>query len=431
MPTFSYEARNKSGKMVSGKITSETNQSAAKELISKGLTPIRIKLLNSTNANKKNISQSSPQAKKANQTSKQINKKSSKSILTMQIMGKVKTEELSMFCRQMHSLLKAGVPIYQGLGRIAETAANPLLKKALQYALEEIKSGNRLSDALRKYPKIFSSVFINVCRVGEETGNLHESFAYLSKYTTLESSNKKKVFAALRYPAIVFVAVTCAIIVLNVIVVPAFSKMYTNMHKELPLITRILIEVSDFIITKGIYVAIGIIATIALILFYIKTPSGRFLFDKYKLKVPIFGNIMFRIQLARFARIFSTMLKSGITVTSSMELVAYALDNKFLEMKLLSIRDQLQQGRSMTDACYDSKLFTPLTLQMIAVGEETASIDTMLTEVADFYDEDVDYDLSRLNQLMEPFLIVIMGGLVLVTALGMFLPMWNLAKING
>ncbi|MDC0535748.1 type II secretion system F family protein, partial [Francisellaceae bacterium] len=343
----------------------------------------------------------------------------------------VKTEELSMFCRQMHSLLKAGVPIYQGLGRIAETTTNPLLKKALFYGLEEIKGGNRLSGALSKYPKIFSSVFINVCRVGEETGNLHESFSYLSKYTTLEASNKKKVFAALRYPAFVFIAVTAAIIVLNVVVVPAFSKMYTSMHKELPLITRLLMGVSDFIIEKGIYVAIAIIATIVLFLFYIKTPSGRLLFDKYKLKIPIFGNIMFRIQLARFARIFSTMLKSGITVTTSMELVAYALDNKYLEMKLLAIRDQLQQGRSMTDACYDSKLFTPLTLQMIAVGEETASTDAMLAEVADFYDEDVDYDLSRLNQLMEPFLIIIMGGLVLVTALGMFLPMWNLAKING
>ncbi len=431
MPTFSYEARNKSGKSVTGKINAVSSQIVAKDLLGKGLTPIRIQLINNASPQKKPINNNPKQSKPLNQSISSEQKKSTKDILNIQIMGKVKTEELSMFCRQMHSLLKAGVPIYQGLARITDTTTNPLLKKALRYALDEIKSGNRLSTALLKYPKIFSPVFVNVCRTGEETGNLHESFSYLSKYTTLESSNKKKVFAALRYPAIVLVAVTAAIIVLNVIVVPAFSKMYTNMHKELPLITRILMDVSDFLVHKGIYLLLGLIASFALMTFYFRTPNGRFLFDKYKLKMPIFGSIMFRIQLARFARIFSTMLKSGITVTNAMELVAQALNNKYIEKKLLTIRDQLQQGRSMTDAAYESKLFTPLTLQMIAVGEETASIDTMLQEVADFYDEDVDYDLSRLNQLMEPFLLVIMGGLVLVTALGMFLPMWNLAKING
>ena len=424
MAKFIYEARDQNGKRVNGSVNAASSREAAAQLRRQDLTPIRIR--EGGSARPQPAQGSSGKRAKKNKAGTRSSQ--SESIWNKQLFQTVKAQEMSMFCRQMASLLKSGIPLYQALMRVTETTKNQLLHRVLSEIMEEIQSGTALSDALEHYPKIFTMVFVNVCRTGEQTGNLYESFSYLSQYTAMEANTRKKIFAALRYPAIVMSGLIAAIVVLNYVVVPAFSAMYKNFDQPLPLVTRFLIGLSDFMVENGVFLLLGIIATIIGLVLYFRTPKGRYLLDKYKLKVPVFGYIMFRLQMSRFARIFGTMVRSGIPMVNAMELVAKALDNAYLERVLFEVRDKLEEGISVTEATTQSRIFSPLTLQMIAVGEETANIDNMLFEVASFYEAEVDYDLDRLNELLQPFLLVVMGGMVLVVALGIFLPMWNMTS---
>jgi MSHA biogenesis protein MshG len=404
MPTFAYKARNSRGDSVKGEIEAGTADAVAKQLLNSGITPIEIK---------------EAQIKKSLFGDLNIDLGSSKPTL----------DDLILFCRQMYTLNKAGVPIIRGITGLAETTKNVALSDALKRILLELESGRELSTAMSQQGDIFSALMISMVRVGENTGKLDEGFLQLSQYLEVERDTRSRIKSALRYPTFVIVAISLAIGIVNVFVIPAFAQVFAGMKMELPWQTQALIGLSDFTVAYWPYI-ISLI-TIAVLSFnnYIKTTNGKYWWDKTKLRFPIVGSIITRALLSRFARTFAMASKSGVPLIQALSVVAQAVDNDYVAEKILSMRNGIERGDSLTRTAVATGLFTPLVLQMLNVGEETGAVDDMLNEVADFYEREVDYDLKGLAAAIEPILIVAVGILVLILALGIFLPMWDMTKL--
>jgi MSHA biogenesis protein MshG len=411
MPNFLYTGRDGEGKLVKGAMEAATSDIAAGKLIEKGVIPLEI-----------NEGKSALRKAKSSEQQSTLSK-----ILNWEVLPKkVKAEDIITFCRQMYTLSKAGVPILDALNQLASSARTTGFKKALLDVVKDISSGLSLEKALAKHKKIFSKLFVSVVAAGENIGQLDMAFSQLAIYLELEQKTKQRIKTALRYPTILIVTLTIALIVVNFMVVPVFADIFTHMNMDLPLPTRILIASSAFFTNYWPYLLIGIILLAVVIYYYLKTATGRYLWDKWKLKIPVFGFIIYRILLGRFARTFSMMVHAGVQLVQSLNLVADVMDNTFLRERILKMRAGIERGDTLIKTATNSELFSSLVLQMMSVGEESGSIDTLLMEVAEFYEGDVDYDLKRLADLIEPFLLIIMGVMVLVLALGVFLPMWDM-----
>jgi MSHA biogenesis protein MshG len=270
---------------------------------------------------------------------------------------------------------------------------------------------------------------ISMVRVGENTGKLDIAFQQLAQYLEMERDTRNRIKAALRYPTFVVVAIMAAIGIVNVFVIPAFARVFEGMKMDLPWQTRLLIGLSDFTVAFWPYMLGLLIAAIIGARYYIKTPNGKYRWDRAKLQIPVVGGIINRALLARFARSFAMASKSGVPLIQGLTVVARAVDNDFVAEKILSMRNGIERGDSLTRTAIATGMFTPLVLQMLSVGEETGAVDEMLDEVADFYEREVDYDLKNLSQAIEPILIIAVGILVLILALGVFLPMWDITQL--
>ena len=406
MANFHFQARDKTGKEVSGDFEAEHAEAVAGHLIQQQLTPVMIV------------------ERKAKSAGFSLS-----DLMRLDIFsGKVKIDEMIMFCRQMHSLLKAGVPILLAVNRLAETTRQRTFREVLKQVASDVSSGRSFSGSIAKYPKIFSKMFVSIMRAGEASGKLDEAFMQLAKYQILEASAKKRLGAAMRYPTMVFFAVMIGILVINFMVVPAFSELFSQFKSQLPLPTKVLIAISNFMVNHWLLLFIIAATVIAGIRYYVATDNGRYFWHWFKLKIPIFGSIAHRVLTARFARSFVMMMRSGVPLEKSVVIVANTVGNDYVRKQVLTMRESIDKGESLSVAAQRCGLFSPLALQMIAVGEEAGTIDDMLEQVAEYYEQEVDYDLSRVGDLIEPIMILLMAGLVLFLALSVFLPIWDMVS---
>ncbi len=334
-----------------------------------------------------------------------------------------------LFSRQLHTLLKSGVPILRALAGLQESSVNPRMKRTLGEVRQSLGSGIELSTSFAQHPTVFDGFYVALVRVGEMTGRLEEVFMRLFHHLEFEQFMGQQVKSALRYPMFVMIAMFGAVMVINLMVIPAFATVFKSFGAELPLATRILVATSEFTIAYGWMTLIALVGTAFGLRRWVATPAGRLSWDLWKLRAPVAGKIILKATLARFARSFALSLKSGVPVEQALTVVAQTVDNAHMAAKVDGMRSSVERGETILRSAIASNVFTPIVLQMIAVGEETGAVDEMMDEVAELYTNDVQYDLKTLAQQIEPVLIIFLGVLVLVLAMGVFLPVWDLGRV--
>lgn len=402
MPVYSYKAKDSGGGYKTGRVEAPTEADAIDEISRMGLLPVSLE------------QGSGMPGLSFNLDFKEL------------LHGRVGLPELVMLCRQMYSLSKAGVPIIRAIGGLADSTDHYGLKKSLSALNRDLIGGRSLTQAMGDQPKIYNSLFVSMINVGENTGRLEDVFFQLAEYFTLEQETRKRITSAMRYPFIVIIFIGVAIAILNIWVIPVFSTMFGKFGVELPLTTRILIGTSAFFVSYWPYMLGFIVALPFLIRRALKIKKVRYHWDRLKLKIPVIGSILRRALLGRFCRSFSLMLRAGVQLNMALTLVASAIDNRFLEDRVNAMRREIEHGNSLATVAMQSNMFTPLVLQMFAVGDETGRVDELLLEAALHYEREVDYELKALTSKIEPLLLVFVALLVGVLALGIFTPMWDM-----
>ncbi|WP_415892835.1 type II secretion system F family protein [Neptuniibacter sp. PT8_73] len=408
MAIYSYRGRNREGVEVNGQLEAGTSSLAASQLNADGIIPITIKV-----------------------AEKVVEKKGSKEV-QIKLFQKISLDELIMFSRQMYSLTKAGVPITRAMRGLANTVTNPLLTETLSQLADDLEKGHALSSALAKHPKVFNELYISMIHVGENTGQLDDAFRQMAAYLELERQTVKNIKQATRYPLFVLIAISAAVAIINIFVIPAFKSVFESFGGEIPWQTQALITLSDFTVDWWYAILIGISLGVFAFYRWKRTEKGHMTWDRRKLKFPIVGPIFYRVILGRFSRTFSIVLKAGVPIEQGLSIVANAVGNRYIGKKVAGMRQGIERGESFTQTAHQTEMFSPLVMQMLAVGEETGRVDQMLEEAAGFYEQEVEYDLKNLTSAIEPILIIAIGAMVLVLALGVFLPLWELSTtING
>jgi MSHA biogenesis protein MshG len=405
MPVFAYRGRGARGELVTGTLEAQDQGAVADQLLTTGVTPVDITLT---------------QAKASGGEPGALAKFFEPRITLIDIM---------LFSRQMYTLLKAGVPILRALAGLQESATNPSLRRVIADLRVSLDAGRELSSAMRRHPDVFSEFYISVVRVGETTGQLEEAFDRLFSYLDFEREVRERIKTALRYPTIVVVVVAIAIAVVNFAVIPAFARVFEASKVPLPLLTRVLVATSDFFVAYWWFLAAAIVFAIVAFFSYTRTEQGRHNWDRFKLRIPIAGPIIFKATLARFARAFSLASRAGVPIVQGLTVVASVVDNTYLSRRIEQMREGVERGESILRTAVTTGVFTPVVLQMIAVGEETGELDELLGEIADMYEREVDYEIKNLATNIEPIITIVLGVLVLILALGVFLPIWELSKV--
>ena len=340
----------------------------------------------------------------------------------------IPSQDILLFSRQMYTLLKAGVPIMRALAGLQESSVNERFKEVLQSIRENLDSGRDVSAALQRQDGVFSQFYVNMIKVGEMTGQLEEIFLRLFHHLEFENFMRVQIKSALRYPAFVIGAMGVALIIINLFVIPVFAKVFKSFNAKLPMMTQLLIDFSDFMVAFWPALLIGLILAIFAFRLWLATERGRYAWDKFKLRIPIAGKIIVKATLARFARSFALASQSGVPVVQALTTVAQTVDNAYIADKIEKMREGVERGESVLRTAVAAGIFTPVVLQMLAVGEESGALDDLMAEIADMYQREVEYELKSLSAQIEPILIIGLGVLVLILALGVFLPMWELGQ---
>lgn len=403
MPFFAYKGRNTKGDLVQGIQEAADSGGLATLLLNSGVTPIEI------------AATSAPKIADGEG-------------LGELFAEKITTVDLMMFSRQMYTLLKAGIPIMNALGGLQASTVNKKLAGVIGEIRQSLDSGRELSVAMREHPKVFSPFYLSMVRVGEGTGLLDTVFIRMFDHLEFEKFMRDQVKAALRYPSFVMIAMAVAIVIINLFVIPAFAKVFKGFNAELPLMTRILIGFSDFMINNWLFLLVLLGAVVFGFRSWVATSAGKYKWDKFKLRIPIAGKIVQKATLARFARSFALAARSGVPIVQAMTLISETVDNDYIADKVNQMRSGIERGESVLRTAANSGVFTPVVLQMIAVGEESGALDDLMQEIADMYQREVEYELKTLGAQIEPIMIVFLGILVLILALGIFLPIWDLGK---
>ena len=406
MPFFAYKGRNARGELMQGVLEAADSGAVADQLFNTGVTPIEITV-----------------TKKAATTG------DDEQWWVKLFEKKVNPMDVQLFSRQMFTLLKAGVPIMRGLAGLQESAVNKAFGKVIRDLRESLDSGRELSAAMRRHPDVFTPFYLSMIRVGEMTGRLEEVFLRLFDHLEFDRDMRQRVKSATRYPSFVIFAMVTAMVIVNIFVIPAFQGVFSRLGAELPLMTRILIASSSF--TVRFWPAILVLAVAAFWAFrsWIGTSKGRYEWDRIKLRIPIAGKIILKGTMARFARSFALSSRSGVPIVQALTVVAQTVDNAYLTARVEQMRDGVERGDSILRTAAAAGVFTPVVLQMVAVGEESGSLDDLMDEIAQMYEREVDYELKTLSAQIEPILITFLGVMVLVLALGIFLPIWDLGKV--
>jgi MSHA biogenesis protein MshG len=407
MPAFAYRGRNASGDSVQGVLEGATATAVADQLFGSGVTPLEITAAPAGGAPKRDDQPGGFDL----------------------FADKVQHVDILLFSRQIYTLLKAGVPIMRALTGLQESSPNKAMKSVLGQIRKSLDSGRELSVSLARHPKVFSPFYLAMVRVGEVTGRLEEIFLRLFDHLEFERFMREQVKSALRYPMFVVTAMAVAMFVLNIWVIPAFAKVFEGFGAELPLLTRVLIGFSNFMVSWWPVLIGAVIGAVLAFRAWVGTTTGRRQWDKIKMRIPVAGKIVRKATLARFARSFALATRSGVPVTQALATVAQTVDNAFIADKIERMRENVERGESVLRAAIGTRVFTPVVLQMIAIGEESGALDEMMEEIAGMYQSEVEYELKNLSQQIEPILIVFLGIMVLILALGIFLPIWDLGKV--
>jgi type IV pilus assembly protein PilC len=400
MPVFQYTVRDATGAVRTGTSEAENQEILKRRLQEQGFT---VNDLKQTSA-----------AKKANPGGG---------------WGRVKLGDLSIFCRQFSTMIDAGVSLVRALDVLGEQTQNPKLKRILHDIQTEVESGQTLSKAMQKYPKVFNNLFIGLIRAGEVGGVLEESLQRLSHFLEKDMELRRKVKAALTYPAIVVVVALLIVLGLCTFIVPKFVELFRDLGvKELPWMTQFLVDFSDFLKTRW-YIGLAIIAFLWLAIKYFGTTKvGRRVIDRVKLKIPVFGKLGHKICLARFARTLSTLLVSGVPILQAMETVAGTVGNEIISEAIMNARARIREGDRINDPLEKSKMFPPMVVHMISIGEESGALDQMLSKIAEFYEGEVEAQLQSLTSAIEPVMIVFLGFCVGFIVIAMFMPLVNVIQ---
>jgi MSHA biogenesis protein MshG len=406
MPYFAYKARNARGELLTGILEGSDSGAVADQLFGSGATPIEI-----------HPSKKGPASKDGDEGLwARITKK------------KVTSMDVQLFSRQIYTLLKSGVPIMRGLAGLQESAINKSFARVIKDLRESLDAGRELSNAMARHPLVFNTFYLSMVRVGEMTGRLEEVFLRLFDHLEFDRDMRERVKTALRYPSFVIIAMIIAMVIVNVFVIPSFSSVFKQFGAELPLMTRILIGTSRFTVDYWPLMAGLAVAGVAGFVQWTSTVKGRLAWDRLKLRLPIAGKIIHKATMARFARSFSLSMRSGVPIVQALTVVSQTADNTYLASRIEQMRDGVERGESILRTSNAANVFTPIVLQMIAVGEESGSLDELMDEIAQMYEREVDYELKTLSSQIEPILITFLGVMVLILALGIFLPIWDLGK---
>ena len=401
MAVYKYRGRDASGQQVTGVVDAASESAAADQLMSRGVIPLEL-----------------IEAKERQDFS-----------LSSLFKAKVSLSELQIFSRQMYSLTRSGIPILRAIAGLSETTHSQRMRDALDDISEQLTAGRPLSSAMNHHQDVFDSLFVSMVHVGENTGKLEDAFMQLAGYIEREQETRRRIKAAMRYPTFVLIAITIAMVILNIMVIPKFADMFSRFGAELPWATKLLIGTSSLFVNYWPAMLVGAIGTYIGIRYWHNSEKGEKQWDKWKLHIPAVGSIIERSTLSRYCRSFSMMLSAGVPMTQALSLVADAVDNAYMHDRIVAMRRGIEAGESMLRVSNNSQLFTPLVLQMVAVGEETGQIDQLLNDAADFYEGEVDYDLKNLTAKLEPILIGFVAGIVLILALGIYLPMWDMLNV--
>jgi len=403
MGVFEYKARDKFNKPINGVLSASSIDLVAVKLKSQGYIPISIL----------------PKEEEAQEKTEE----------KATVRTKVPFAEVNSFTRQFYTLQKAGIPILSALGALKEQTNNAFFKKVISQIRTDIESGLSLSVALEKYPQIFNKLYTNMVKIGETSGRLSEILERLVVLGEHDERVRMRIKSATRYPIIVISALGLGFTILTTFVIPRFAKMFSQFKVKLPLPTRILIGI-HFVVTKFWWLVI-ILAIIGFFVFsrIIRTEKGRLKWDSLKLKVPVFGPLILKLILSRFARITAILLSSGVSILQVLGLASEGAGNVVVSRVIDDVKTSVNQGKGMLTPMKESGIFPPVVIQMVSAGEETGKLSELLTHVADYFDEQVDYTISNMVSLIEPILIFILGCGVLLMALGIFLPMWNMMSL--
>jgi MSHA biogenesis protein MshG len=405
MPHFAYRARDARGQLVEGVLEGADSGAIAAALSGNGVTPVEI------------APTAAPRADAPGGARWQLRK------------PRVSATDLLLFSRLMYSLLKAGVPILRALGGLQESSSSPAFRHTLQKVRESLESGRELSVSLQRQGEVFSPFYTAMVQVGETTGRLEEIFLRLFHHIEFQEEMRNQVKSALRYPGFVIVVMAVALAIINLFVIPQFAAVYKGFGAQLPGITQWLIAFSRFWLDYWWLLGLLLVGGFLGLRAWVGTDAGRYRWDRFKLRVPIAGPIVLKATIARFARSFALAIRSGVTAVHGLTLVAQVVDNRYVAERIERMREGVERGESVLRTAINSGVFTPVALQMVLVGEESGSLDDMMDEVADMYTREVQYDLKTLGAQIEPLLIVLLGVLVLIVALGVFLPIWDLGRV--
>ncbi len=405
MGTFEYKAVNKQGNTTSGTIEAENKNTATATLIKQGYRPLVIKQ-QKTGFDPNNIK-------------------------IPGIGGKVKSKDIVVFTRQLATMVNAGVPLIRALATLQQQTENEAFKEILENVTKDVESGMTLADSMEKHPKAFSEIYVNMVKAGEAGGILDDILKKLATQQEKDASMKKKIKSSMSYPLVLVVIMIIAFFILTVWVLPSMTEMIVNLANEdteLPLSTRALVGLSDFMSSYWWVIAAAMIAGVFAFKRWIKTPSGRLTWDKLLLKIPVVNSVVSKIAIARFARTFASLMAAGVPVNESLNITASAIGNKVIEQELRDASKAVINGQQLSEPLSESTIFPPIVSQMLAVGEETGQTDVMLIKVADFYEEEAETVIEALASIIEPLMIVVMGVAVGIIGIAVFGPITSLTQ---
>ena len=406
MPQYTFKARGENGQLVDGEIEGASSSAVAGMLMERGVIPVSI-------------------------VEKKIQVNTLEVIRSRLGLYRLSIEELLMFTRQMGALLKSGIPITRAISGILDSVQNKVLERALDDILDQLESGRSLSVACARHPRVFNNLYVSMIQVGENTGKLDDSFRMLAEYIDRTRRITQNIKTALRYPTTVIIAIAIATTIVNLLVIPKFASFFEANALELPWQTVFLLNMSQFFVDYWmvIFAALGVF--FLWFRYYVSTPDGRFKWHRFILHAPLVGDILHRAYMARFARSFAMAYSAGVPIVFAMGVISRSVGNDYIAMYVNGMREGIERGEALTRTARNAGMFTPVVMQMFSVGEEAGNLDEMMGYVADFYEEEVDYDVKTLSDKIEPLIYVAVGAMVLVLALGIFVPLWDVAQLAG
>ncbi|PIE62627.1 MAG: pilus assembly protein PilC [Desulfobacter postgatei] len=399
---FEWKGKNPKGRKIKGEMEAETPEQVRTSLERRKITPIRVR-------------------KKPKDLFENISF----------LQPKVKDSDVIIFARQFSTMIDAGLPLLQCLEILYSQQENPTFKKQLKHIKESVESGETFADALKKYPKTFNELFINMISAGEVGGILDVILQRLSAYAEKMAKLKKQVKGAMTYPGITLGVAVIVVGVILVFVIPVFEKMFTDMGSALPAPTQMVVALSNFVMGQIVWMILGLIGAVSLFRLTYKSKKGRIFFDDLFLRLPVVGILIRKVAVAKFTRTTATMISSGVSILEALDIVGKTAGNKIIEFAISDVKAGISEGRSMADPLLESGVFPSMVCSMISVGESTGALDVMMTKIADFYDDEVDQAVKNLTDMIEPFMLVFLGIVVGGLVIAMYLPIFSMASAIG